>query len=129
MLELNPEVVCDIIDKAREFHAQEAVVIPEEPLSPADDWALQVLADHEDDLTFQEVRTAVNDLETDQQITLVALMWLGRGDYTEDQWDEALTDAEAGWTPRTAEYLMSTPLVADYLSEGLALLGYDCEGA
>jgi hypothetical protein len=126
MLEINPQVVCDIIDKAREFHAQEQVVIPEEPLNPADDWALQVLADHEDDMTFQEVRTAINDLETEQQVTLVALMWLGRGDYSEDQWEEALVDAEASWTPRTPEYLMATPLVADYLTEGLALLGYEC---
>lgn len=127
MLDINPETVCYVIDRAREFHAQESVVIPEEPDSPSDDWALQVLADHEDDLTYQEVKTAIDDLEPDQQISLVALMWLGRGDYTEDQWDDALADAESRWTERTAEYLMSTPLLADYLAEGLSLLGYDCE--
>ena len=127
MLELNPETVCFLISKAKEFHAKEDVVIPDEPFSPSEDWARQVLADHEGDLTFQEFKASVDDLEPDQQVAVVALMWLGRGDYDEDQWDTACADAKSDWTPRTAEYLMATPLVADYLDEGLALLGYSCE--
>lgn len=127
MLELNPETVCFLISKAKEFHAKEEVVMPEEPSSPSDDWARQVLADHADDFSYQEFKAAVNDLELDQQAALVALMWLGRGDYSEEQWNAACSDATARWTPRTAEYLMATPLVADYLEEGLALLGYSCE--
>ena len=38
-LELNRETVQFLIDKAHEFHVKEAVTIPEEPLSPSDDWA------------------------------------------------------------------------------------------
>lgn len=127
MLELNPETVCFLVSKAKEFHAKEEVVIPDEPLSPSEDWARQALADHDDDLTYQEFKAAVDDLEPDQQATLVALMWLGRGDYDEDQWEGACADATSSWTPQTAEYLMARPLVADYLTEGLALLGYSCE--
>jgi len=69
----------------------------------------------------------VEDLEPDQLLELVALMWLGRGDYDAEQWDEACSAAQDRKTQRTAEYLISTPLVADYLEEGLDLLGYDCE--
>lgn len=127
MLELNPETVCFLISKAKEFHAKEEVVIPEEPLSPSEDWARQVLADHADDLTYQEFKATVDALEPDQQAALVALMWLGRGDYSEDQWDAACSDAKSSLTPRTAAYLMTKPLVADYWAEGLALLGYSCE--
>lgn len=127
MLELNPEIVCFIIAKAHEFHTKETVVIPEEPDSYSDDWALQVLADHEDDLTYQEIKATVEDLEPDQQETLVALMWLGRGDYDVEEWDAALAAAHEGHNERTTEYLVATPLVADYLQEGLSLLGYDCD--
>ncbi|MEJ2652338.1 MAG: DUF3775 domain-containing protein [Gammaproteobacteria bacterium] len=127
MLELNPETVCFLIDKAKEFHAKEEVVIPDEPLSPSEDWARQVLADHDDDLSYQEFKAAVDDLEPDQQATVVALMWLGRGDYSKDQWEDACADAKARWTPRTAEYLLARPLVANYLEEGLFQLGYSCE--
>jgi hypothetical protein len=103
------------------------VVIPEEPFSVSDDWALQVLADHADDLDYQEFCSTVEDLEPDQQLELVALMWLGRGDYDVEQWEEACSAAQDRKTHHTAEYLISTPLVADYLEEGLDLLGYDCE--
>lgn len=127
MMELNPETVCFLVSKAKVFHAQEQVVIPDEPLSPSEDWARQALANHEDDLTYQEFKAAVEDLEPDQQATLVALMWLGRGDYSAEQWDDAFADATSNWTPYTAEYLMARPLVADYLTEGLDMLGYSCE--
>lgn len=128
MPEINPITICFLIGKAREFHAKEEVVIPEPALSPGDDDVGRLaLADHADDPTYQEFSGAVEDLEPDQQITLVALMWLGRGDFDVDQWEAGLDEARRDWTPRTADYLLSTPLVADYLSEGLSLLGYDCE--
>jgi hypothetical protein len=127
MLDLNPETVCWIITKAHEFHAKEEVVIPEQPTSPADDWGRQVLADHADDWTYQELKTTIEDLEPDQQVTLVALMWLGRGDYEIDEWDSALEEAESRRTRHTADYLIATPMVADYLDEGLVLHGYNCE--
>jgi hypothetical protein len=127
MLDVNPETVCYIIAKARGFHAKEQVVFPEQPGSPTDDWALQVLADHQDDASFQELKNTINDLEPDQQVALVALMWLGRGDYDLGEWDEVLEEAGRNWTPRTAEYLIATPLLADYLQEALAEHGHTCE--
>jgi hypothetical protein len=118
-LELNRDTVQFLIDKAHEFHVKEAVTIPEEPLSPSDDWARQVLADHGDDPSFQELKSTIEDLEPDQQVSLVALMWLGRGDFSIDEWDDALERAQDSWNTRTAEYLIGTPLVADYLAEGM----------
>lgn len=93
MLDLNPETVCRIIDKAHEFHAKEQVVIPEEPANPSGDWARQVLADHADDPTYRELKSMIEDLEPDQQVSLVALMWLGRGDFDESEWNDALAQA------------------------------------
>jgi hypothetical protein len=127
MINVNPENVRFIIDKAREFHAKEEVSFPEPPLSPADDWALQALADHQDDLSLLEVKAAIDDLEPDQQIEVVALMWLGRGDFALEEWDDAVEQARSAYNARTAEYLMSTPLVADYLEEALNVQGYENE--
>lgn len=126
MLELNPQIVCSVITAARQFQAKEEVVIPEPPSNPGDDWALQVLADHADDLVFQEAKALIDDLEPDQQAALVALMWTGRGDFGVDEWRDAYAQAVGESNERTAEYLMATPYVADYLSEALAELGYDC---
>ncbi len=123
MLELNPEIVSQIIARAQEFHVKEAVTITEEPLSPSDDWAQQILADHKDDPTFDELVETINDLEPVQQVELVALTWLGRGDYDITEWADAVAQAKDSWNTRTAEYLLGTPMLADYLAEGLDLHG------
>jgi hypothetical protein len=123
-LDINPETVRYIISMAREFQVQEQVTIPEDPMSPSDDWALQALANHEGDSTEDELKIAIQDLEPDQQVQLVALMWLGRGSFSVDEWDAALREAGDNWNAKTAEYLIGTPLVADYLEEGLNQLGY-----
>ena len=44
---------------------------------------------------------------------------LGRGDYAVSEWASALALARERWTEHTAEYLIGTPLLADYLTEGL----------
>jgi hypothetical protein len=127
MFDLNPQIVCFLIDKAHEFHVKEEVSIPETPGSPTEDWARQVLADHADDPTYQELHGTIEQLEPDQQVQLVALMWLGRGDFEVEEWDDAFDEAGDAWTEHTADYLIATPLLADYLSEGLDLLGYSCD--
>ena len=127
MLAISPEIVCNIIDKLHEFHAKEEVVIPEVPDSPSDDWALQVLADHADDLTYQELIQLISDLEPDQQQTLVALMWLGRGDYTIQEWRTALSDANSDILNHIETHLIAIPFAADYLLDGLKQHNYSCE--
>ena len=54
------------------------------------------------------------------------MMWLGRGDYELEEWKTALEVAHERHNERTAEYLIETPLVADYLEEGVSQLGYQC---
>jgi len=128
MLNINPETVCFIIAKAREFQAKEGVVIPE-PIanSPSENWATQILADHADDHTLEEVSGAINDLDDDALVELVALMWLGRGDYTLEEWETAVADATDARSDHTAQYLLSHPQVVFYLEEGLSEHGYSCE--
>jgi hypothetical protein len=127
MLNISPETVCYIIARARQFHVKEGVVLPDITDSPADDWALQMLADQQGDLNYQEVLMAIRDLEPDQQATLVALMWLGRGDYDIADWKTARLEAARNLTHRTGAYLMGHPLVADYLQEALVQHGLYCD--
>lgn len=105
MLNLNAETVRFIIDKAHEFQ-----MLGE---SPGDDSV------EGRDPAYAELKATIDDLEPDQQISLVSLMWLGRGDYAVDEWERALVHARESWNERTAEYLIGTPLLADYLTEGL----------
>lgn len=128
VLNLNPELVCNIINKAKEFHAKEGATFNEE-ISDSQyeyDWA-QILADHEDDLTLQEVRNAIEEMDPDQQLDLLTLMYVGRGDFDVEEWSAARKEAKNNLAPDLTGYLISKPLIADYLAKGLELLGYNCD--
>lgn len=127
MLNVNPDTVCFLIARARIFHSKEDVVVPDLPDSPSEDWALQVLADHTGDAVFQEFKATIQDLEPDQQQEVVAIMWVGREEFSVDEWDQAVDEARTEWNENTAEYLIAHPQLADYLLDGLDALGYTCE--
>ncbi len=126
-LDLNRDTVQFIIDKAHEFHEREEVTFPEEPESANEDWSRQMTQDYAGDPYYQELKNTIDDLEPDQQITLVALMWVGRGDFSVAEWAEALQHAEASWNDHTADYLIGTSLLADYLAEGVEQFETDDE--
>jgi hypothetical protein len=86
-----------------------------------------VLEDHEDDPVLEELTSFIAAMSEDEQIDLVALAWLGRGDYTADDWASVREEAARAHNDKTALYLLGTPLLSDYLEEGLGLLGYSCE--
>lgn len=127
MLAVNPETVCRLIQLARAFHAQEQVVIPTDTGDASEDWHVQMLASHAGDSTLDEFRSVITDLEPDQQQQVVALLWLGRSDYSLEEWKEALSYAEYASNDTTADYLIAHPLLPDYLLEGLSMLGYSCD--
>jgi hypothetical protein len=62
-------------------------------------------------------------LTEEEQIDLVALMRLGRGDGALDEWDDLRREAAEGRNGRTARYLLGEPLLSDYLAAGLDEFG------
>lgn len=122
MLVISPEKIFFVIVKAREFAAKDALTDPEPSSSGADDRMISVLEDQPDDPVFDEVHEFINALSEDEQIDLVALAWLGRGEYTVDDWEEVRGEAADAHNERTAEYLLGMPLLPDYLEEGLEVL-------
>lgn len=126
-LAISPEKVCFVIVKSREYDAKDAVTEPNPGSNPADDGDVAVLEDHPDDPVAYELASFIRALSEDEQIDLVALAWLGRDDYSADDWPEVRGEAARAHNRRTAQYLLGTPLIGDYLEEGLSMLGYSCE--
>jgi len=123
------ETLTYIIEKARAFDAEVAPVNADDGSNPidADDGDSEILEDTADNPTGEELTAALEALNDDQQDEIVALTWVGRGDYVKDEWDEALDAAHDRHNGGEARYLMGTPLLADYLEEGASLLGYSRE--
>lgn len=125
--EIDADTVCRVVVKMRQFEVKEGVVEEDYGSNPMDEGFREVLAAHKDDPVYDELKTFIRDLDVDEQCTLVALAWVGRGTYGRDEWAEALALAHQEHTTRTAEYLLGIPLLADYLQEGLSQFGMSCE--
>ena len=74
-----------------------------------------------------ELMAFIDALNEEEQINLVALVWMGRGDFVAVEWSEALDAARDARSDHTDTYLLGIPLLGDYLEEALATLGYDYE--
>lgn len=129
MLQISPEKVCYIVVKAHEFDAKVDVVESDYGGNPSDESMREVLEDYADDPVFDELKAFIDGLNWDEQIDLVALAWLGRGDYGLDEWKAARSEAERarGESSSTALYLLGLPLLADYLESGLDAMDISCE--
>ncbi len=130
-LTIGPDTVRDFILKAKAISAavNEDYADGAEHEVEIDDGAREThhhdgLAEEEsEDLRSQELRELIRDLNVDEAAELVAIAWIGRGDYDPTEWTEAVEEARRRGNRRTAAYLLGLPLLGDYLEEGLEAIG------
>ncbi|HEY0330207.1 MAG TPA: DUF3775 domain-containing protein [Rhodopseudomonas sp.] len=122
-LTISTEQVGFLIEKVREFDVKEDSSDPESGSNGADDNMVDVLEDDGSDPVAREITSFINAMSEDEQIDLVALMRLGRGDGTIEEWDDLRREAADGRNGRTASYLLGEPLLSDFLAEGLDAFG------
>ena len=125
-LTISYDSVCFVIVKAREFDAQDVETDPDSGSNPSDDNMVAVLEAHADDPTRTEIVAFIAALSEDEQTDLVALMWLGRGDGTLEDWTDLRDEAREQHNNRTAAYLLGEPMLPDHLEEGLSQFGFTC---
>ena len=125
MLDIAPEKVATVIVRAREIDAK---------VGSWDDTGYEagaesILEQRSGDATEAELKAFIRELNVDEQVSLVALMWLGRGTYDADEFETAKQTARDESVNATENYLIGVPLLADYLEEGLDKLGISVEDA
>jgi Protein of unknown function (DUF3775) len=124
-LDISLEKVCFVIAKARELDVK---VAPEELDDASDEDMMQrILEDYADAPTFEELQSFLRDQNDDELKELLALAWLGRGDFSLAEWRDGLGQVRDVRQHHTADYLLGTPLLADFLEEGLSQFGLSCE--
>lgn len=119
-----------IILKARAWEA-EIPEDPEEPESgsnPSDDDEAAALEGGDDNPALFELIAAIEELNDDELTELLALVWLGRGDYTNEEWDAALADADQAEEQRNAARLAELAGLGEFIEQGLSELGYSTLG-
>jgi hypothetical protein len=130
-LAISAEKIAFLIEKAREFDVKEAASDLDSGSNAADDDMIDVLEDDGEDPIVRELTGFIRALNEDEQIDLVTLMWLGRGDGSVEEWDELrarAVDARSEYDnarAETARYLLGEPMLGDFLADGLDEFGID----
>jgi hypothetical protein len=124
-LNIGADQVAFFVLKAHEFDEKEPPVAEDEGSNPSDD-PISSLSDFADDPTMQEISSFLEALSEEAQNELVAMMWLGRGDFDAETWQQAVAEAGAVRDRHVPSYLLGTPLLGEYVEQGYNLLGYSC---
>lgn len=130
-LPLDPATIRIFIDKAKALSAgldgenldQSADTVEFDADRLVDSHHHDGLAEEEaDDMTAEELRELIEDLNSDEAAALVAIAWIGRGDFEAADFEAAMVQAGERAEASTATYLMGMPLLAEHLEAGLDAL-------
>ncbi len=129
MLEISTTKVAHVIIRAREYDAK--VGTWENALSSGfrEDDSNSILQNFATDSTRSDLAEFIGTLNGDEQASLVALAWLGRGSFAPEQLGDAIETAKSEKANKTEDYLIGMPLLGDYLEEGLDKLGFSVAAA
>lgn len=127
MLKTPAKKLAYIIQKAREFDAETPPVDADPGSNASDDGEVSILEDTPDNPAARELYAALFGLDDEEKIEVLALMWVGRGDFDRSEWRHALAQAREIHDEHETAYLIGTPLLGDYLEEGAAVLGNPLE--
>jgi hypothetical protein len=123
---INTDKVCFIVVKARELESEDEGV-QADASNATDDGFVSVLTEDAFATVRNELASFIDAMDVDEQVELVALTWVGRGEFSADEWDEAVAQARERRQGSTSAYLLGVPLLASFLEGGLAEFGESCE--
>lgn len=125
MPDINTDKVCFVIVKAREIESEDEGV-EADASNETDDRSMSVLTEDAYETVRNEIASFVDAMDVDEQAELVALTWIGRGDFSAPEWRAAVNEARARHEGSTSAYLLGLPLLASYLESGLGEFGETC---
>ena len=129
-LRISTDKVCALIEAAREV-AGKVPSTAGDRTTTGDDSELVTIEEPEGDGEAEDARRRemvefIAGLNVEEQSDLLALIWLGRGDYEIAEWDDAIAEAEARLAARDPDYMIGDAALPEYLGGGLEAFGRSC---
>jgi hypothetical protein len=122
-LGISPRQVAYVILRSREVDGKSEAWDEDDDRNSVDADGETILEDLPGDATRQELKEFLEGLNEDEQASLIALAWIGRGTYAPAELDEAIAAARSEHAGNAPAYLFSLPLLPDYLEDALDQLG------
>jgi hypothetical protein len=111
--------VRDLILRARAYDSKEQIEDFERDPDSGETDAVETLQTGDNDPIRDELEGWLNAQDEEAQAELVAMYWIGRGDFEGRDFGRAVAEARSRRTTPTADYLLGAPLLGDYLELGL----------
>jgi hypothetical protein len=124
-LRINPDKVCQIIEAGRELAGRVAPTTGDRTTN-GDDSPLHFIEQDVDDPTRQQIVEMIAGMNVEEQVDLLALIYLGRGDFGLDEWDDALEEARTRIDDADADFMIGDVALPGYLGEALDAFGKSC---
>jgi hypothetical protein len=132
-LRISTEKVCQFIEAAREV-AGKVPSTAGDHTTTGDDSELATIEEYpEEEDPFdgddrrREMVEFIAGLNVEEQTDLLALIWLGRGDYDISEWDAAVAEAEGRIAARDPDYMIGDAALPQYLGDGLEAFARSCD--
>jgi hypothetical protein len=125
-LRISTDKVCDFIETAREVAGQVPPTTGDRTTS-GDDSPLMTIEDNPAaDDRRRQMSEFIAGLNIDEQIDLLALIYVGRGDFEVSEWGAAVREANARIGDRDADYMIGDAALPEYLGTGLNAFDRGC---
>ena len=130
-LRISTEKVCDFIEAAREV-AGKVPSTAGDHTTTGDDSRLVTIEEPEgigedEDARRLEIVEFIAGLNVEEQVDLLALILVGRGDFEADEWLDAVAEAEDRIAARDPDFMIGDAALPEYLGDGLEAFGLTCD--
>ncbi len=127
-LGINPEKVCDLVEMGRELAGLEVSTAGDGTTNGDDSAFADMIEPGEGrDPRRREMISFIGGLDAEEQVNLLALILLGRGDFGIDDWEDALITARDSIDDKSADFMIGDPSLPAYLLEGLEAFDESCD--
>ena len=126
-LRISTAKVDDFIEAAREVAGKVAPTTGDRTTT-GDDSKLVSIEDYpDDDARREEMRDFITGLNVDEQVDLLALILVGRGDFDIAEWSAAVREARARIGRHDADFMIGDAALPQYLGDGLEAFDKSCD--
>ena len=126
MPEISIDKVCFVVVRSRELFSEDESA-EFDASDSLDDETGSALTGPAAPTVRRELRAFIEGFDIDEQNALVALAWIGRGDFEPADWRAAIRQARARRETNTADYLLGMPLLPDYIEDALSAFDRSCQ--
>jgi len=126
-LRISTDKVCDLIEASREVAGLVAPTTGDRTTTGDDSKLVTIEDNPAEDSRRSQIVEFITGLNGAEQTDLLALIYVGRGDFDVSEWHDAVHEAAARIADHDADYMIGDAALPEYLGAGLDAFDRSCD--